>query len=103
MPGGSPSRLAVAGESHDIRVNAISPVAATRMFRSTVAPGTLRPEQVAPGVAFLASSQCDFSGVVLQAGDGHFSVARWQRSAGVDFGEAEIKPEEIAERWGKIN
>jgi NAD(P)-dependent dehydrogenase (short-subunit alcohol dehydrogenase family) len=94
--------LAVAGESHGIRVNAISPVAATRMFRSTVAPGTLRPEQVAPGMAFLASSQCDLSGVVLQAGDGHFAVARWQRSAGVDFGGEDVTPEDIAERWSKI-
>jgi NAD(P)-dependent dehydrogenase (short-subunit alcohol dehydrogenase family) len=94
--------LAAAGESHSIRVNAISPVAATRMFRSTVAPGTLRPEQVAPGVAFLASSQCDFSGVILQAGDGHFAVARWQRSAGIDFGGADVTPEDIAGQWGKF-
>ncbi|HEX6483686.1 MAG TPA: SDR family NAD(P)-dependent oxidoreductase [Ktedonobacteraceae bacterium] len=94
--------LAVTGESHGIRVNAISPVAATRMFRSTVAPGTLRPEQVAPGVAFLASSQCDFSGVVLQAGDGHFAVARWQRSAGVVFDGVDVAPEDVSEQWSKI-
>jgi NAD(P)-dependent dehydrogenase (short-subunit alcohol dehydrogenase family) len=95
--------LAVAGESHGIRVNAISPVAATRMFRSTVAPGTLRPEQVAPGVAFLASSQCDFSGVILLAGDGRFAVATWQRSAGVDFGGEDISPEDVAEQWSEIS
>ncbi len=94
--------LAVAGEPHGIHANAISPVAATRMFRSSAAPGTLRPEQVAPGVAFLASSQCDFSGVILQAGNGHFTVARWQRSAGVDFGGADITPEDIAGQWGEI-
>lgn len=94
--------LAVAGESHGIRVNAISPVAATRMFRSTVTPGTLRAEQVAPGVAFLSSSQCDFSGVILRAGDGHFAVARWQRSAGVDFAGADITPEGIGEQWSEI-
>ncbi|HLX57766.1 MAG TPA: SDR family NAD(P)-dependent oxidoreductase, partial [Ktedonobacteraceae bacterium] len=50
--------LGKAGADDGICVNAISPVAATRMFRSAVAPGELRPEQVAPGVAFLASSQC---------------------------------------------
>src|SRR5579875_3620428 len=94
--------VAVAGEPHGIRVNAISPVAATRMFRSSVAPGTLRPEQVAPGVIFLASSQCVFSGVILQAGNGHFAVARWQRSAGVEFRGADITPEDIAERWDSI-
>ena len=43
--------LAAAGEAYGIRVNAISPVAATRMFFSPVASGELRPEQVAPGIA----------------------------------------------------
>ncbi len=94
--------LAAAGEAYGIRVNAISPVAATRMFFSPVASGELRPEQVAPGVAFLASSQCNFSGVVLRASNGRFATVRWQRSAGVDFGEADISPEEIAEQWNRI-
>ncbi len=94
--------LAIAGEPHGIRVNAISPVAATRMFRSPTAPQELRPEQVAPGVAFLASSQCDFSGIILQASNGHFSVAQWQRSTGMDFGETVATPEEIANQWKAI-
>lgn len=94
--------LAVAGEAKGIRVNAISPVAATRMFRSAVAPQEFRPELVAPGVAFLASSQCDFSGVVLQASNGHFSTARWQRSAEIDFGETAATPEAIADRLRTI-
>ncbi len=94
--------LAVAGEADGIRVNAISPVAATRMFRSATAPQELQPEQVAPGVAFLASSQCDVSGIVLRASNGHFSVAQWKRSAGIDFGEAIATPEAIADQWGTI-
>jgi NAD(P)-dependent dehydrogenase (short-subunit alcohol dehydrogenase family) len=48
--------LPAEGEPHGIRVNAISPVAATRMLRRRVDPGEMRPEQVAPGVVFLASS-----------------------------------------------
>lgn len=94
--------LAIAGEPHGIRVNAISPVAATRMFRSLTTPQELRPEQVAPGAAFLASSQCNFSGIILRAGNSHFSVAHWQRSAGIDFGEAVATPEAIADRWSDI-
>jgi NAD(P)-dependent dehydrogenase (short-subunit alcohol dehydrogenase family) len=94
--------LAVTGEPHSIRVNAISPVAATRMFRSPTIPQELRPEQVAPGVAFLASSQCDFSRVILQAGNGHFSIAQWQRSTGIDFGGTVATPEEIEDQWGII-
>lgn len=94
--------LAVAGEADGIRVNAISPVAATRMFRSSVAPQEVQPEQVAPGVAFLASSQCNVSGIVLQASNGHFSAVQQHQSAGVDFGEAIATPEAIADQWSII-
>ena len=47
------------------------------------------------GVAFLASPQCNVSGVILRASNGHFSVARWKRSAGIDFGAAIATPEAI--------
>ena len=94
--------LAADGAAEGIHVNAISPVAATRMLRSSVAPQELRPEQVAPGVAFLASSLCNFSGIVLQASNGHFSTARWTRSAGVDFGGTAITIEDIADKWHMI-
>lgn len=91
--------LATDGEAHGIRVNAICPVAATRMLQRSVAPQELRSEQVAPGVAFLASSQCDFSGIILQAGNGHFSTAQWKVSTGVDFGVEAASPEDVAEKW----
>jgi NAD(P)-dependent dehydrogenase (short-subunit alcohol dehydrogenase family) len=53
--------VGLAAELHDtdIRVNAVSPVAATRVLRRN-AP-ELRLELVAPGVAFLASSACGIS------------------------------------------
>jgi NAD(P)-dependent dehydrogenase (short-subunit alcohol dehydrogenase family) len=94
--------LATTGDADGIRVNAISPVAATRMFQSAVAAQELRPEQVAPGVAFLASAQCNVSGFVLQASNGHFSSVHWHSSAGVDFGEAIATPEAIADQWSII-
>ncbi len=91
--------LAADGMSSGIYINAISPVAATRMFQSAVAAQELRPEQVAPGVAFLASSQCNFSGVILQAGNGQFSTVRWNRSEEVHFGAEAATPEDIAAKW----
>jgi NAD(P)-dependent dehydrogenase (short-subunit alcohol dehydrogenase family) len=94
--------LAVNGEAENIHVNAISPVAATRMFRSAVAAQELQPEQVAPGVAFLASSQCTFSGVVLEASNGHFSTIEWKKSIGIDFGVEATTPEALAEQWSRI-
>ena len=47
--------LAGEGVAHGIFVNAICPVAATRIFRRKVAPGELLPKAIAPGVLFLAS------------------------------------------------
>jgi NAD(P)-dependent dehydrogenase (short-subunit alcohol dehydrogenase family) len=84
----------------DIRINAISPVAATRVLRRH-AP-ELRPEQVAPGVAFLASSLCDFSGVVLRAAGGRFSTASCHFGRDVDLGAEPVEPEVVAARWREI-
>jgi NAD(P)-dependent dehydrogenase (short-subunit alcohol dehydrogenase family) len=94
--------VGLAAELQDtgIRVNAISPVAATRVLRRT-AP-ELAPELVAPGAVFLASSACEVSGTVLHAAGGRFSVAWWDRSDGVDLGPTPASPEEIAERWQRI-
>jgi NAD(P)-dependent dehydrogenase (short-subunit alcohol dehydrogenase family) len=94
--------LAAEGEAYGIRVNAISPVAATRMLQRQMASHELRPEQVAPGVAFLASPHCNFSGVVLRASNGNFSVTRWSFSPEVSFGTEVVTPEAIAEQWNSI-
>jgi NAD(P)-dependent dehydrogenase (short-subunit alcohol dehydrogenase family) len=93
---------AAEGEEHGIRANAISPAAATRVLVRKVAPGELEPEQVVPGVLFLASEQCTFSGKVLEAAGGEFDVARWASSEGIDFGKEPVDPETIAERWSEI-
>ena len=91
--------LVTNGAGMDIRVNIISPVAATRIFTGSVASGALRPEQVAPGVAFLASSSCNVSGIILRASNGHFSTMHWQTGPEVDFGAVAATPEIIAEKW----
>jgi NAD(P)-dependent dehydrogenase (short-subunit alcohol dehydrogenase family) len=93
---------AAEGESHGILANAISPAAATRVLVRKVEPGELEPEQVVPGVLFLASDQCTFSGKVLEAAGGEFDVARWTSSDEVDFGRDPVEPEEVARRWADI-
>jgi len=94
--------VGLAAELNDtnIRINAISPVAATRVLRRN-AP-ELKPELIAPGVVFLASSTCTTSGVVLDAAGGRFSASWWQRSDGLDFGPTPAFPEDIAARWPEI-
>jgi NAD(P)-dependent dehydrogenase (short-subunit alcohol dehydrogenase family) len=93
---------ATEGEPYGILANAVAPAARTRMLTRTVEPGELEPEQVAPGVVFLASDRCTFSGKVLEAGGGEFDVAWWASSPDVDFGREPVPPETIAERWAEI-
>jgi NAD(P)-dependent dehydrogenase (short-subunit alcohol dehydrogenase family) len=94
--------LAAEGEPFGIRINAISPVAATRMLNRPVEPGEMAPDQVSPGVAFLASKACDFSGEILRASGGRFSVVRWSFGDEVDLGPQPASPDEIARRWPEI-
>jgi NAD(P)-dependent dehydrogenase (short-subunit alcohol dehydrogenase family) len=93
---------AAEGEPYGILANAIAPAAATRVLTWKVEPGELEPEQVVPGVLFLASEQCTLSGKVLEAGGGEFSLARWTSSNDVDFGRDPVEPEAISERWPEI-
>ncbi len=92
--------LAAELKDTNICVNAISPVAATRVLRRN-AP-ELTPELIAPGVVFLASSACTASGVVLNAAGGKFSAECWERTGGLDLGPANASPEEIAAHWQRI-
>jgi NAD(P)-dependent dehydrogenase (short-subunit alcohol dehydrogenase family) len=94
--------VAVAAENqgNGVHINAISPVAATRVLRRH--RPELLPELVAPGVAFLASSACKDSGVVLLAAGGRFRAAQWTDDQGVDLGKSVVDPETIAARWSDI-
>jgi NAD(P)-dependent dehydrogenase (short-subunit alcohol dehydrogenase family) len=102
MQFGLMNALAAAGEAHGIRVNAISPVAATRMFTRQVAAGELMPEQAAPGAVFLASRECHVSAVVLRAASGRFSLGGYAVTEGINLGRAPGTPEVVAARWAEI-
>jgi NAD(P)-dependent dehydrogenase (short-subunit alcohol dehydrogenase family) len=95
--------FAAEGREHGILANAISPVAATRIYTRHAEPGELEPEQVAPGVLFLCSEECDVTGVVLSAAGGRFGLRSWARSDGVDFGRDPVGPDEIAQRWADLD
>jgi NAD(P)-dependent dehydrogenase (short-subunit alcohol dehydrogenase family) len=89
--------LAVEGAPHGIRVNAVSPVASTRMTRHPTPDRT--PEQVAPAVAFLASDRCDRSGLVVRAAGGRFSTGSYVYGQEIDLGPAPA-PENVAQHLG---
>lgn len=71
--------LALEGAPHGIRVNAVAPLANTRMTaplaQTNTLLATLDPERVAPVVAWLAHEDCEVSGETYSAGGGR--VARY--------------------------
>jgi NAD(P)-dependent dehydrogenase (short-subunit alcohol dehydrogenase family) len=95
--------LKLEGAKTDIRVNAISPVAATRMTEALMpAPllEALRPEYVTPGVVHLCSRDAP-NGVILAAGAGVFAVARIMETEGVYLG-ADPSAESVRDAWAAI-
>jgi len=99
--------LAVEGKEHGILVNAISPVAKTRMWNVQDEPEELRPDQVAPGVLYLASPECRESGFILRASNGQFTAVRWVERDNVDYplnlaAVESSTAEDLATRWQEI-
>ncbi|MGH9120298.1 MAG: SDR family oxidoreductase [Acidimicrobiales bacterium] len=68
--------LAQEGARHNIKVNAIAPVAKTRMTEDLLGPAAdlLEPELVTPVVIYLAHEDCPVSGEIYSVGGGR--VAR---------------------------
>jgi NAD(P)-dependent dehydrogenase (short-subunit alcohol dehydrogenase family) len=67
--------LAIEGASHNIKVNAIAPIAATRMTEDILGElaAKVSPETVSPLVAFLAHELCPVSGHVYSVAGGRIA------------------------------
>jgi NAD(P)-dependent dehydrogenase (short-subunit alcohol dehydrogenase family) len=97
--------LKIEGAKNNIKVNAISPVAATRMTENLMPPAMLdllKPEYVTPGVVYLVSEDAP-TGTVLTAGAGVFAVARIYETDGIALKEGGISAEEVRDNWAKIS
>jgi NAD(P)-dependent dehydrogenase (short-subunit alcohol dehydrogenase family) len=95
----------IEGQKNNIHINAISPVAATRMTENLLPPealARLKPEYVTPGVVYLASEEAP-TGVILAAGAGVFALARIYETEGVYLGDGGLSAEEVRDSWGKIS
>jgi hypothetical protein len=91
------------GAKDEIRVNAIAPLAATRMTEGLLPPAfaaQLTPEAVSAGVLYLASEAAP-TGVILSAGGGVFSAIRIVESLGADLGLSP-SPEAVRDQWAAI-
>ena len=98
--------LKIEGTKRNILVNAVSPVADTRMGAKVFPDffkAMVRPELVAAAVTYLASEECTASGDILITAAGYFSRVQLMEGAGVAFApEVDVTPELVAERYGDI-
>jgi len=97
--------LKLEGAKNNIHVNAIAPVAATRMTAGVIPPQVadrLKPDYVSPGVVFLCSEEAP-TGAILAAGGGAFALARLYETEGVYLGEEPgLSVEAVRDNWTKI-
>ena len=92
------------GQKNNIHVNAISPVAATRMTENLMPAevlAKLKPEYVTPAVVYLVSEEAP-TGVVMTAGAGAFAQARIYETEGVYLGEGGLSVEEVRDNFARI-
>ncbi|WP_083700580.1 MULTISPECIES: SDR family NAD(P)-dependent oxidoreductase [unclassified Mycobacterium] len=113
--------LAAEGADHDIKVNAVAPIAYTRMLAHSVDGAGLQgdasaqavlddlvgqylrkldPALVAPVVAFLAHHDCPVSGEIYTVGAGH--VARFFIGRTTGFYRPALSIEDVRDHLGEI-
>mgnify|MGYP001606583750 FL=1 len=103
---GLSNTLAVEGEKKNVLVNAIAPIAASRLTE-TVLPKdmleNLKPEYVTPLVAWLSHDTCKENGGLFEVGGGYFGKLRWERTEGKLFKLGrEISPEAVQGAWDDV-
>ncbi len=96
--------LKLEGQKNNIHVNAIAPVAATRMTENLMPAEILeqlKPEYVTPGVVFLCSEEAP-TGAIMTAGAGAFALSRIVETEGVYLGHG-ASVEGVRDNWAKIS
>jgi NAD(P)-dependent dehydrogenase (short-subunit alcohol dehydrogenase family) len=94
--------LAVEGAKNNIKVNAIAPVAKTRMTEDLLGPiaDKLLPESVTPVVVFLAHEECPVTGEVYTLGGGR--VARVFLGVTKGIFDPNLTVETVRDRFAEI-
>jgi NAD(P)-dependent dehydrogenase (short-subunit alcohol dehydrogenase family) len=94
--------LAIEGESHGIKVNAIAPIASTRMTTDLLGnlSDNASPEAVSPVVAYLAHEDCSVNGHVYSVAGGR--VARIFVAETIGAVLADLTPEGIRDHLALI-
>ena len=96
--------LKLEGQKDNIHINALAPVAWTRMTSNLMPPEmeeSLAPEQVTPAVVFMCSEQAP-TGKIICAGAGAYAAAQIVETRGMYLGTAPTA-EDVAENWEQIS
>jgi NAD(P)-dependent dehydrogenase (short-subunit alcohol dehydrogenase family) len=93
--------LAIEGARYGIKVNAIAPIARTRMTEELFASvSELDPKQVSPVVVFLAHDDCPVSGNIYSVAGGR--VARFFIGVTKGFVDHDLSPESVRDHLDEI-
>jgi NAD(P)-dependent dehydrogenase (short-subunit alcohol dehydrogenase family) len=96
--------LCLEGAKYNIRVNALAPVAATRMTENLMPPEVLAMldvESVSQGLVYLCCDDAP-NRTILVAGAGGYAVTKVFETDGVNFAPGEQTAENIAANWDAI-
>jgi NAD(P)-dependent dehydrogenase (short-subunit alcohol dehydrogenase family) len=97
--------LAEEGRKTNIRVNTISPTAATRMTEELLPPQALalmKPESISPAVMYLLSEDAP-TRTIMGAGAGSFAVIKIMESEGVNLAASDWTPDAVAAHFAEIS
>jgi NAD(P)-dependent dehydrogenase (short-subunit alcohol dehydrogenase family) len=96
--------LAEEGRKNDIRVNIISPTAATRMTEELLPPQALelmKPESITPAVEYMLSENAP-TRTIMGAGAGSFAVIKILESEGINLPPSDWTPDAVAAHFNEI-
>jgi NAD(P)-dependent dehydrogenase (short-subunit alcohol dehydrogenase family) len=86
----------------DIKVNAIAPLAGTRLARPEAKARwgeLISPENVAAVIAYLLTEECPVSGEIVHAGGTHFARGFLAQTRGWSSGASPLTPEQVREHF----
>jgi len=96
--------LAQEGAKYNIKLNAIAPIAATRMTQDIVPPEVfekLSPEYVAPVVAYLMTEELPDTDSIFIVGGGKVQRTALFQNEGITFGDVP-SVDDVAAKWSEI-
>jgi NAD(P)-dependent dehydrogenase (short-subunit alcohol dehydrogenase family) len=97
--------LAEEGRKNNVRVNTISPTAATRMTEELLPPQALafmKPEAITPAVLYLLGEDAP-TRTIMGAGAGSFAVIKIMETEGINLAQSDWTPDAVAARFAEIS